>query len=178
MQFGSNPDLEARIGRVCLVFARVEQEAGHVVQAADGNWELAGSTAYLEYSSMSGALLDRLKDVGKAYPEVHADATNLCEGLRALKRDRDEWAHSAAVVDLFLLMRETGMTSLSAPPTGGLGALLNSRKAKHSDPPTDLEVEAFCSKASEVGDAARALSLSLAQLVDEKGARTVGDPTS
>ncbi|TWP33192.1 hypothetical protein [Leekyejoonella antrihumi] len=65
MEFGSNPKLEAQIGRVCLVFARVEQEAGHVVQAADGNWDLAGSGDYLAYSSASAPLLGWLKDVGK-----------------------------------------------------------------------------------------------------------------
>lgn len=83
MQFGSSPELEARIGRVCVVLACIEQEAGHVVQAADGNWDVAGSTAYLAYSSASGALLDWLKDVGKAYPEVRADVTKICGGLRA-----------------------------------------------------------------------------------------------
>lgn len=178
MQFGSSPELEARIGRVCLVFARVEQEAGHVVQAADGNWDLAGSTAYLKHSSVSGALLDRLKDVGKAYPEVQADVTKLCDGLRALKRDRDEWAHSAAIVDLFLLMHERGVTSQSFPAAGSLGKLLNSKKAKHSDPPTDSDVDAFCARASEVGDAAQALDLAVAQLVAGQGVRTMRKPTS
>lgn len=178
MQFGSSPELAARIGRVCLVFARVEQEAGHVVQAADGDWDLAGSTAYLQYSSVSGALLDWLKDVGKAYPEVQVDVTKLRDGLRALKRDRDEWAHSAAIVDLFLLMHERQATSLGSPAAGSLGGLLNSKKAKHSDPPTESDVDRFCARASEVGDAAQALALAVAQLVAEKGVRTLRKPTS
>jgi hypothetical protein len=173
MQFGSSLELEARIGRVCLVFARVEQEAGHVVQAADGNWDLAGSTAYLEYSSVSGALLDWLKDVSKAYPEVRADVAKLRDGLRALKRDRDEWAHSAAIVDPFLLMRESQVTSLRFAAGGSNGKLLNSKKAKHSDPPTDSDVDAFCARAAEVGDAAQAVALALARLVAKKGVRTV-----
>lgn len=180
MQFNSSPELEARIGRVCLVFACVEQEAGHVVQAADGNWDLAGSKAYLEYSSVSRALLGWLKDVGKAYPEVRADVTKICEGLRALKRDRDEWAHSAAVVDLGLLMCETGVTSLTFPADDSLvkPKLLNSKKKEHSDPPTDSDVDAFCARASEVGDAARALAMAVARLVEEKGVRTVREPTT
>lgn len=176
MQFGSSPELEARIGRVCLVFARVEQEAGYVVQAADGNWGLAGSTAYLEYSSVSGALLDRLKDIGKAYPEVQGEVTELRDGLRALKHDRDEWAHSAAIVDPFLMMRERQVASMRLPAAGTLEQLLNSKTAKHLDPPTGSDVDAFCARASEVGDAAQALARVVAQLVEEKGERTVRKP--
>ena len=127
---------------------------------------------------MSGALLDWLKDVGKTYPEVQADVTKLCDGLRALKRDRDEWAHSAAIVDLFLLMHERGETSLSFPAAGSLGKLLNSKKARHSDPPTDSDVDDFCARASEVGDAAQALVFAVAQLVAEEGVRTVRKRTS
>jgi hypothetical protein len=176
MQFGSSPKLEARIGRVCLVFARVEQEAGHVVQAAHGNWDVAGSRDYLDYSSASGALLDWLKDVGKAYPEVQVDVAKLCQGLRALKSDRDEWAHSAAVVDPFLLMKETGVTSLTFPGADILGKLLNSKKARHSDLPAESDVDTFCARASDVGDAAQAIAIAIAQLVAEQGMRTVRNP--
>lgn len=173
MEFGSNPRLEARIGRVCLVFARVEQEAGRVVQAADGNWDLAGSGDYLDYSSASGALLDWLKDVGKAYPEVQDNVLELCQELRDLRSSRNEWAHSAAVVDAFLLMKEQGATSMSFPAPGMLGKLLNSKKAAHSDLPTDSDVDAFCARASDVGDVAQAIALRIAQLVADTGIRTV-----
>ena len=125
---------------------------------------------------MSGALLDWLKEVGKAYPEVQADVTKLGDVLRALKCDRDEWAHSAAIVDPFLLMHERQATSLRFPAAGSLGKLLNSKKAKHSDPPTDSDIDAFCARASDFGDAAQALALAVAQLVAEKGVRTVRKP--
>lgn len=176
MEFGSNPKLEAQIGRVCLVFARVEQEAGHVVQAADGKWDLAGSRDYLDYSSASGPLFDRLQDVGKAYPEVQGHVTKLCQELRTLKKNRDEWAHSAAVIDAFLLMDEQGMASMDFPAPDMLGKLLNSKKAGHSDLPTDSDVDAFSATASGVGDAAQALAVRIARLVDDSGVRTVHEP--
>lgn len=178
MEFGSNPKLEAQIGRACLIFARVEQEAGHVVQAADGNWDLAGSRDYLGYSSASGPLLDWLKDVGKAYPEVQGDVTKLCQELRTLKRNRDEWAHSAAVVDAFLLMNEQGTTSMNFPAQDRLGKLLNSKQAGHSDLPTDSDVDVFSATASDVGEAAQALAVRIARLVDDSGVRTVREPDS
>lgn len=176
MQFASSPELEARIGRVCLVFARIEQEVGHVIQAAEGKWDTAGSTDYLEHSAVSGALLGLLDDVGKAYPEAQDDVAKLGDGLRTLKRKRDEWAHSAAIVDLFLMMRERQMTSFRGPAAGNAEKLLNSRQARHSDPPSGSDVDAFCAKASEVGDAAQAVALSIAQLVAEEGPRTVRKP--
>lgn len=178
MEFGSNLKLEAQIGRVCLVFARVEQEAGHVVQAAHGNWGLAGSRDYLEYSSASGPLLGWLRDVGKAYPEVQGDVTKLCQELRALKRSRDQWAHSAAVVDTFLLMKERGTKSMDFPAPDMLGKLLNSKKAGHSDLPTDSDVDAFYATASDVGEAAQLLAVRIARLVDDSGVRTVREPDS
>jgi len=177
MKFGSNLKLEAQIGRVCLVFARVEQEAGHVVQAADGNWGLAGSRDYLDYSAASGPLLDWLKDVGKAYPEVQGDVTRLSQELRALKRNRDQWAHSAAVIDAFLLMNEQGTTSMSFPAPDMLGKLLNSKMAGHSDLPTDSDMAAYYATASDVGEAAQALAVTIARLVDDSGVRTVRKPT-
>jgi hypothetical protein len=163
--------LEARIGQVCLIFARVEQEAGHVVQAADGDWDLAGSTAYLEYSSVSGALLDSLKEVAKDYPETSDAVASVCDGLRALKRVRDELAHSAAIVDLFLWMRERGLTSLDSPGEGSVPMLLNAKRGGHAETPTDSDVDAFRARASDVGDAAQALGLAVAQAVDAKGVR-------
>ena len=44
MNFGSDPDLEAMIGRVCLVFARVEQEAGHLLASANRLRTLVGES--------------------------------------------------------------------------------------------------------------------------------------
>lgn len=172
MEFGSNPKLEAQIGRVCLVFARVEQAAGHVVQAADRNWDLAGSRDYLDYSSASGPLFDRLKGVGVTYPEVQGDVANLCQMLRTLKESRDEWAHSAAVIDAFLLMNEQGVTSMDFPAPDLSGKLLNSKKARHSDFPTDSDMDSFLATASGVGDVAQALAVRIARLVDESDERT------
>jgi hypothetical protein len=107
VKFSDDPNVEALVGKVCLVFARVEHEGGHVVMAADGNWDLAMSADYLDYSSSSGLLLDWLKEVGRAYPEVKSDLSRLRSGLRELKKQRDEWAHSAAVIDLWLMRRTT-----------------------------------------------------------------------
>lgn len=176
MEFGSDPKLEAQIGRVCLIFARVEQEAGHVVQAADGNWGLAGCRDYLAYSGTSGKLLDWLKDVGKAYPEVQGNVAKLCQDLRTLKRDRDEWAHSAAVIDAFLLMKEQGTKSMNFPTQSTLAKLLNSKKAGHTDPPTAADVEAFSARASDVGDFAQALAVKIARLIEDSGLRRVREP--
>lgn len=171
MQFGSDRDLEARIGRVCIVYSRVEHEVGHVVQAAVGNWDLAATSDYLDASSAWGELRDWLKDVGKAHPELQPDVVRLRDGLRDLKSYRDKLAHSAAIVDGFLLMREQGKTSMSFPDPAIRGKLLNARTGKHFDPPTDADVDAFCARASDVGDAAQALALAIARLVAEGGAQ-------
>lgn len=167
MEFPSNPGLEALIGRVCLVFARVEQEAGHVVTSAHGDWGAAMSTDYLSFSSSSGLLLDWLKAVGVAYPEVEDEAKDLGASLRELKTRRDEWAHSAAIVDLFLMMREQDRSSMS-PSDLESKKLLNGRKMGHIDAPSKADVNEFSARASDVGDAASALGARLAQLSDRR----------
>lgn len=165
MRFSDDPELEALVGKVCLVFARVEQEGGHVVMAADGNWDLAMSTDYLDYSSNSRLLLDWLKEVGRAYPEVNDDLSKLGTDLRALKRQRDEWAHSAAVIDSWLMMKEKGLKSMSDREVD-FGKLLNGKQAGHVDAPTPADVDAFVKRASDVGDAASSIARRLAELAD------------
>lgn len=174
MKFSDDPKLEVLIGKVCLVFARVEQEGGHVVMAADGDWDLVMSANYLDYSSNSGLLLDWLKEVGRAYPEVKEDLTMLRTDLRELKNQRDEWAHSAAVIDLWLMMKEKGLNSMTDRDIEH-GKLLNGRQAGHISAPTEGDVQAFVMRASDVGDAATSLARRLAELADD-GVRPVKDP--
>ncbi len=166
MQFANNPTLEALVGRVCLVFAQVEQEAGHLVASTQGDWSEVMSTGYLEFSADSGLLLDWLKNVGSAYPEIKDGVTALRTNLRELKTKRDTWAHSAAIIDLFLLMKERGVTSMSDNEVGP-GQLLNSRQPGHIPPPNQADVDRFCVRASEVGDAASALAVRVAMLAQE-----------
>lgn len=166
MQFANNPPLEALVGRVCLVFAQVEHEAGRVVASSQGDWSEGMSTGYLEFSADSGLLLDWLKNVGFAYPEVKDGVVALRTDLRELKTKRDTWAHSAAIIDLFLLMKERGVTSMSDNEVGP-GQLLSSRKAGHIPPPNQADVDRFCVRASEVGDAASALAVRVAMLSQE-----------
>lgn len=174
MQFSDDPKLEALIGKVCLVFARVEQEAGHAVMAAHGNWGVAMSTDYLDYSANSGRLLDWLKSVAKAYPEASSDVEAVVSDLRGLKNQRDQWAHSAAVIDLWLMMREKGLTSMTDRDVGR-GRLLNGKQASHINAPTQTDLEAYIARASDVGDAAMALARKLDGLA-ESGTRPVGVP--
>jgi hypothetical protein len=174
VQFSDDPTLEALIGKVCLVFARVEQEAGHAVMAAHGNWGVAMSTDYLDYSANSGRLLDWLKSIAKAYPEARSDASALVCDLRALKNQRDQWAHSAAVIDLWLMMREKGLTSMTDRDVDR-GRLLNGKQAGHINAPTQTDVEAYIAWASDVGDAAMALARKLDGLA-ESGIRPVDVP--
>lgn len=174
MEFASNPTLEALIGRVCLVFARVEQAAGHVVASAHGEWALAASAHYLNLSSNSGLLLDWLKAVGVAYPEAKDDLSALRKDLRALKAQRDQWAHSADVVDLFLTMRERGLTAMSARDVK-TGKLLNGRAEGHVAAPTAGDADNFVARASDAGDAASDLAIKLAKLADS-GVRQIDAP--
>lgn len=174
MEFARDAELEALIGRVCLVFARVEQAAGHVVASADGEWDAAMNDHYLALSSDSGLLLDWLKAVGNAYPEVKEDLSGLRSDLRALKARRDEWAHSADVVDLYLLMKEQGLTTMSARELRP-GQLLNGKARGHIDAPTEADLGEFISRASDVGDAASSLALELAKIADH-GVRPVKAP--
>jgi len=174
VKFSDDPKLEALIGKVCLVFARVEQEVGHVVMAADGNWDLAMTTDYLDYSSNSRLLLDWLTEVGRAYPEVNDDLRRLRTDLGRLKDQRDEWAHSAAVIDLWMMMKEKGLTSMTDRDVEH-GKLLNGRQAGHINAPTNAEVDAFVERASDVGDAATGIARRLAELASE-GVRSVKDP--
>lgn len=102
--------------------------------SAHGNWDVAMSTDYLDFSSRSGALLDWLKDVGKAHPEVEGDANKLWVELAALKKRRDEWAHSAAIVDLFLVMKEQRRSSMTDRHVEH-GRLLNGKRPGHIDAP-------------------------------------------
>ncbi|GAA4755607.1 hypothetical protein GCM10023350_46400 [Nocardioides endophyticus] len=176
MQFSEDPELEGLIGRVCHVYARVELEAGHVVMAAHGNWGVAMSTDYLTFSSNSGVLTDWLKNVGRAYTEVKSDARDLCVGLRSLKARRDVWAHSAAIMDLWLVMREQGWSSMSDSDHPS-GKLLNAKTPGHVDAPSKADVDAFSAEASDVGDVATSLAASLARLADPEP-RTVRDPTA
>jgi hypothetical protein len=173
MESSRDRELEALIGRVCLIFARVEHEAGHVVASANGGWGQM-STEYLSMSSNSRLLLDWLKNVGEAYPEVKDDVDRLSTNLRALKALRDEWAHSAAVVDLFLMMREQDLSSTTSGYID-LGKLLNAKKAGHVKAPTAADVEEFTARASELGDDASALGIELAKLADH-GVRSVKTP--
>lgn len=142
--------------------------------AAHGDWGVAMSTDYLEFSSNSGLLFKWLKAVGQAYPEVKDDTKVLAENLGALKARRDEWAHSAQIVDLWLMLAEQGRSSMSDGDVGR-GRLLNAKKAGHSDAPSRTEVEEFTVRASDVGDAASALATALAVLVDDTGVRAVRD---
>lgn len=174
MQFSDDPKLEALIGKVCLVFARVEQEAGHVVMAADGNWGVAMSADYLEYSANSGRLIEWLKAIAKAYPEVSSEVQALVSDLRDLKNQRDQWAHSAAVIDLWLMMSEKGLTSMTDRDVER-GKLLNGKLAGHINAPTSTDVEAFIARASTVGDAAAAIAQTAAALAQD-GIRSVGVP--
>ena|GEM_PF-4151576 len=174
MKFSSDPELEALIGRVCLVYARVEQEVGHVVSAAHGTWGEAMATDYLEYSSQSPLLLDWLKAVGRTYPEVSTDAEQLRVGLLGLKAQRDRWAHSSDLTDLFLLMKERGLSSMSDSDVEP-GRLLNGKTSGHIDPPSKANVDNFVARASEVGDAATALASRVAALADD-GIRSVPNP--
>ena len=167
MKFPSDPDLEGLVGRVCLIFARVEQEAGHAVAAAHGHWGEAVSTDYLDYSASSGRLLDWLKVVAKAYPEVNDKAKTLTDSLRALKKERDAWAHSAAIIDMFLMMKEQGKTKFTDSDIER-GKLLNAKSQGHINAPTQADVDGFERRASEVGDLASALGNELAQIYDSQ----------
>jgi len=166
--------LEALIGKVCLVFAHVEQAAGYAVMAAHGNWGVAMSAEYLHYSANSGRLLDWPKSMAKAYPEVSSDVQDLTSDLRDLKNQRDEWAHSSAVIDPWLMMKEKVLTSISDRDIEH-GKLLSGKRAGHINAPTNAEVDAFVERASDVGDAAMDLARRLAELAD-RGVRLVGDP--
>lgn len=174
MKFSDDARLEALVGKVCLVFARVEQESGHVVMAAEGNWDMAMSTDYLDYSSNSGLLLDWLKEVGRAYPEVNEDIGLLRTGLKELKKQRDAWAHSAAVIDLWLMMKEKGLTTMSDGDVEH-GRLLNGRSGGHIDAPNEVAVDRFIQRASDIGDTATDISRRVAELVDY-GVRPLRDP--
>jgi hypothetical protein len=66
----------------------------------------------LDYSSYSGLLLGWLKGVRRAYSEVRTTSAGCSLILRALKKPRDEWAHSAAVIDAWLTMKEQGVTTV------------------------------------------------------------------
>jgi hypothetical protein len=175
VNFSNDPELEALVGRVCLTFARVEQEVGHVVMAAHGDWDVAMSTDYLDFSSSSGLLFKWLKNIGKAYPEVKDDTKSLAENLAALKAQRDEWAHSAQIVDLWLMMAEQGRSSMSDRDVEW-GKLLNAKKRGHTDAPSKANVDDFTARASDAGDAASVLATTLAVLIDDVGVREVRDP--
>jgi len=142
--------------------------------SANGNWGLAMTTDYLDYSSSSGLLLDWLKEVGRAYPEVNDDLRRLRTDLRKLKGQRGGWAHSAAVIDLWLMMKEKGLTSMTDREVEH-GKLLNGRQAGHINAPTNAEVDAFVERASDVSDAATDIARRLDELADE-GVRSVKDP--
>lgn len=175
MKFSNDPELEALVGRVCLIFARVEQEVGHVVMAARGDWGAVMSADYLNFSSNSGLLFKWLRNIGETYTEVAADTKLLAENLGGLKALRDEWAHSSHIVDLWLMMSEQGRTSMTNRSIER-GKLLNAKKAGHTDAPSRAMVDDFTARASDVGDAATALATALAMLIDDGGVREVPDP--
>ncbi|TWP34291.1 hypothetical protein [Leekyejoonella antrihumi] len=77
-----------------------------------------------------------------------------------------------------MLMNEQGTTSMEFPVPDMLGKLLNSKKAGHSHLPTDSDLDAFSARASDVGEAAQALAVKIAQLVDGLGVRKVREPDS
>lgn len=174
MQFSDDPKLGALVDKVCLVFARVEQEAGHAVMAAHGTWGIAMSTDYMDYSANSGRLLDWLKSVAKSYPEASSDVPTLVADLRGLKNQRDQWAPSAAVIDLWLMMKERGLTSMTDRDVEH-GKLLSGKQAGHINAPTQTDVEAYTARASDVGDAATALAHKVAALAQD-GIRLVEVP--
>ncbi|MFT4215627.1 MAG: hypothetical protein QM619_00345 [Micropruina sp.] len=133
------------------------------------------STDYLDYSANSGRLLGWLKSIAKAYPEVSSEVQALVSDLRGLKNQRDQWAHSAAVIDLWLMMMsERGLTSMTDRDVER-GKLLNGRRPGHINAPTRFDVDAFVQRASEVGDVASGVAQKLAELADT-GARPVEEP--
>lgn len=168
--------LEGRIGRVCLTYAQTEQEAGLVVQAAHGNWDVNGSEDYLCYSAQSGRLIDWLKSVARAYPEHRASITTIIDNLRALKATRDTWAHSSDTVDLFLHLLQTRTTTIDHPRDSPTHSLLNSRKRSHTRQPDDIDVENYARGAAELIADARRTSVALARHIEDHGLRTISEP--